>query len=86
MPYFVHAACMTDVVQISEAFTAPSLITVSSMLLVVTQIGVMRTDATSELAVVSFVVPLTRPLGGVCPARRYSASAAAACASIEIGL
>ena len=48
---------------------------------VVPQLGVRSTDCTSAFAVGSWFVPLTRPEGGVCPARRYRASATAAWAS-----
>ena len=51
------------------AGTNLSAMTVEFMLAVVTHVGVSRTDGTLTLAVVSWVEPLTRVVGGVSPAR-----------------
>ena len=64
-----------------EAGIQLSLITVEFMFFVVTHFGVSRTDGTLTLAVESWVLPLTSADGGLTPARRYRASATAACAS-----
>src|SRR6266581_5709714 len=64
--------------------TKLSLITVSFMLALLTQIGTNRTAGCWVLPATGdggAVVPLTRPVGGVWPARRTVASATAACAS-----
>ena len=61
--------------------TAPSLTTVSAMLSVVTQIGLAKTDAMSAPVLESFVVEFASDVGGVTPALRYRARAAAAWAS-----
>ena len=63
------------------AGTKLSAMTVPFMFAVVTHVGFSSTDGTLTLAVVSWVVPFTRPEGGVAPALMYMASAAAACAS-----
>src|SRR2546421_2716895 len=68
--------------------TKLSLITVSLMFALLTQIGTNRTagcwfPVTPEGGA---VFPLTRPVGGVWPARRTVARATAACASRETAL
>ena len=80
MPAVVQSAAY-EPVQSCEAGTKLSLITVAFMFFVVTHSGVSRTDGTLVLEVVSAVLPLTSDFGGVLPARRYRASATAACAS-----
>ena len=67
--------------QICDAGTKASLTTVDSMLVGVTHSGVSSDDLTCTWEAVSVVVPLARAAGGVLPARRYRASAAAAWAS-----
>src|SRR6476661_6498421 len=80
IPAAEHALCRSAT-QSVLADTAPSLTTVAAMFCGVTHVGVRYTDWTCALACVSCVVAFIRPDGGVWPARRYSASAAAACAS-----
>ena len=80
MPFAAQAAWTAEM-QISDALRKPSFTTVDSMLLEVTQMGVSRTEGTAALAWESCVVPFCSAAGGVWPARRYSAMAAAACAS-----
>src|SRR6267378_3167558 len=64
--------------------TKLSLITVEAMFALLTQIGTNRTAGCWPLPATGDggdVVPLTRAVGGVWPARRTVASATAACAS-----
>jgi hypothetical protein len=80
IPAALHAAATSDVHN-CWAVTNLSAMTVSFMFLGVTHTGGSSTDCTLAFAVVSSVVPLTSEDGGVWPARRYRASATAACAS-----
>src|SRR2546428_3601504 len=69
--------------------TKLSLITVEAMFALLTQIGTNRTAGCWPLPATGDggeVVPLTRAVGGVWPARRTVASATAACASRETAL
>ncbi len=80
MPAALQSAAY-EPVQSCEAGTKLSLMIVAFMFFGVTHSGVSSTEGTLTLAVVSSVVPLTSDFGGVLPARRYRASATAACAS-----
>ena len=77
MLYFVQSAANVPV-QICEAGTNLSWTMVDSTVDGVTHSGVSRIDLTCLLETVSVAVPLISDFGGVMPARRYIASAAAA--------
>src|SRR5215472_9217668 len=79
IPYFAQSLVREK--QIWLADTKPSRTTVDFTLCGVTQIGLSRMDRTGACSSTSVTLPLTRLDGGVMPARRYMASATAACAS-----